>query len=445
MQNSSTQITFKEFLLAAIKVALYSFGGPAGQIAVMHKIFIEEKKWLSEDRFLHALNYCMLLPGPEAQQLSTYIGWLLYRFKGGIIAGTIFVLPGFISILILSILYALYQDTHFISALFFGLKAAVLAIVINAIFKIGKKALKNSVMYLIAFLSFIAIFFFNIPFPLIIISAGLIGLIGGLYFEKHFYIIKSGPPETENDNLLDNNSPPTLLYILKVFLIFGTLWILPLLIIAITTNTNNPFFEIGFFFSKAALVSFGGAYALLAYISQEAVITYGWLKPGEMLDGLGMAETTPGPLIQVVQFVGFLGAFRLVGDIPPLYAGILASLLVTWVTFIPSFLWIFMGAPFIEKLRNVKQLNTALSAITAAVVGVILNLAIWFFLHTVFSQVAVKHHGPLRLYIPDFSTIDLASLFIALLSFILLFRYKLNLFLILLISIILGISVYLLR
>jgi chromate transporter len=428
------EIPFKEAVFVWIKVAVNSFGGPAGQIAVMHRILVEEKKWISEEKFLHALNYCMLLPGPEAQQLATYIGWLLHKFKGGITAGTMFVIPGFMSILALSILYSSYQDTTFITALFFGLKAAVLAIVIDAVIRIGRRALKNVLMYLIAAGAFVAIFFFNVPFPLIIIFAGFLG-----------FLLSFLPKEIEkipDDEKGSSGSKPTMRYLVKVFLIFGGLWIAPLSILLIFTSAGNVFTQEGVFFSKAAVVTFGGAYAVLAYISQEAVQTYGWLQPGEMLDGLGMAETTPGPLIQVVQFVGYMGAFRLAAGMDPVTAGILASILVTWVTFMPSFLWIFLGAPFMENLRKVIWLNSALTGITAAVVGVILNLALWFFIHTIFISVDTEYYGVIRLYLPEWGSMNPAALILALASLTALLKFKLNVMVIIPASAILGMIIY---
>jgi chromate transporter len=332
-------VTFIEAFSVWVKVAVYSFGGPAGQIAVMHRILVEEKRWISEIRFLHALNYCMLLPGPEAQQLATYIGWLLHKTRGGLVAGSLFVLPGFISILILSTLYAEFQDTTFVEALFYGLKPAVLAVVVEAIIRIGKRALKNDVMVGLAGAAFIAIFFFNIPFPLIILCAGLIGFIGGKLREDKFYVTrghesKGGAESGAQDGFVITNSigshtQPSLARALRVTAIFLSLWFGPLVAIIGYQGIDNVFVTEGIFFSKASVVTFGGAYSVLAYIAQKSVDTYGWLDPGEMLNGLGMTETTPGPLIQVVQFVGFMGAFRNPGTLDPLLAGVLGSVLTT--------------------------------------------------------------------------------------------------------------------
>ncbi len=421
-------LTFSEALRVWFKIALYSFGGPAGQIAVMHKLVVEDKKWLGENRFLHALNYCMLLPGPEAQQLVTYIGWLLHGRKGGVVAGALFVLPGFIAILVLSIVYALWKDVGLVQGIFYGIKPAVLAIVVGAVIKIGKKALKNGVMVGIAVLAFIAIFFFKISFPIIVLAAGLIGFVGGRIWEKKFLIIKghadvAGSEEGLIDRLLQPLKPSWS----KTFataLFWLTLWLLPVVVLALTLGLDNIFTKQGLFFSQSALVTFGGAYSVLAYISQQAVETYGWLQPGEMLDGLGMAETTPGPLIQVVQFVGFMGAFRNAGALDPVLAGVLASVLVTWVTYLPSFLFIFTGAPYIEHLRGNKSLTTALSGITAAVVGVVLNLGIWFSIHTLFGEVGETTWGAFHLPIPHWATLDWGALFITLTALFIYFRLK---------------------
>ncbi len=426
--QAAPTVSFQEAFWVWVKIAAYSFGGPAGQIAVMHKLLVEEKRWLSENRFLHALNYCMLLPGPEAQQLATYTGWLLYKVRGGLIAGTLFILPGFVSILVLSILYAGFQDVVFVQGLFFGLKPAVMAVVVEAVIRIGRRVLKNEVMIALAALSFIAIFFLNLPFPLIVLGAGLIGYIGGRIWLDKFYIIKGHQTDDDEGNTIItdavvNQPQPSLTKALQTILIGLVIWFAPLGLLFLWAP-ENVYLDIGLFFSQAAVVTFGGAYAVLAYIAQQAVEVYGWLQPGEMLDGLGMAETTPGPLVQVVQFVGFMGAYRNPGPFSPMVAGILGSLITTWVTFVPCFLWIFLGAPYIEYLRGNKALTSALSAITAAVVGVILNLAIWFSLYTIFGTVNESFVGPIRLLIPVGSSLNIASLVIAIGAFIALFRYK---------------------
>lgn len=437
VKTSAHTISLREAFWVWVRVAIYSFGGPAGQMAVMHKILVEEKRWISEARFLHALNYTMLLPGPEAQQLATYIGWLLHKIPGGLIAGTLFILPGFTSILVLSILYAQFQEVSFVQGMFYGLKPAVMAIVVEAVIRIGRRALKNLVMVGLAAAAFVAIFFFDVPFPLIILGAGLIGYIGGRYWESYFDVNGARSPAGEEE--LDDQSEgfvvtdtavsaphtqPSTKRALKVLAVCLTLWFTPLLWLAVWLGPDNVFTQIGIFFSQAAVVTFGGAYAVLAYIAQEAVGTFGWLQPGEMLDGLGMAETTPGPLVQVVQFVGFMGAFRQGAELTPLVAGIYGAILTTWVTFVPCFLWIFLGGPYIEHLRGHKALSTALAGITAAVVGVILNLAVWFAIQTLFGRVDELYWGPLRLYAPHWATIDWPSLLIAVAAFVALFRFK---------------------
>lgn len=448
MQNKHT-ITYKEAFRVWIKVALYSFGGPAGQISVMHRILVDEKKWISEQRFLHALNYCMLLPGPEAQQLATYIGWLLHGVKGGLTAGILFVVPGFISILILSILYAGFRGLGLVEALFFGLKAAVLAIVVEAVFRIGKRVLKNYVMSLISVLSFIAIFVFDVPFPLIIIFAGVIGYTGGLFAPQTFSVMKghqktgSADSETADISAINDqeisNMKPDWKFVTRTIAIWSAIWFLPVIGLAILLGGTHVFVQEGIFFSKAAIVTFGGAYAVLAYIAQQAVETYGWLEPGEMLDGLGMAETTPGPLIQVVQFVGFMGAYRNPGMFDPMVAGVLGSIVTTWVTFVPCFLWIFLGAPFIERLRSNEKLTSALSAITAAVVGVVMNLAIWFSINTLFSETERFQKIGMNLLYPIWSSIDWAGFVIVSVAFFILFYLKWGMMKTLLTSILLGV------
>jgi chromate transporter len=414
-----------------LRVAALSFGGPAGQIAVMHRILVEEKRWVSESRFLHALNYCMLLPGPEAQQLATYIGWLMHRTLGGIMAGGLFILPGIIAIMALSWIYALYGQVGIVAALFFGLKAAVLAIVLDAVVRIGRKALKNRVMVGIAAAAFVAIFFLDVPFPLIVLAAGLIGFIGGRAGLESFQVgggHGSADGHADRDSLLGDELPaharPTVAGSVKVSAVWLALWLVPVGAILATLGTQNVFAQIARFFSVMAVVTFGGAYAVLAYVAQQAVESYGWLAPGEMLDGLGMAETTPGPLIMVLQFVGFMAAFRDPGSLSPLLAGTLGGLLATWVTFTPCFLWIFLGAPFIERIRGNRALSAALSAITAAVVGVILNLAIWFAVHTIFAAVRPLRFGPVAFDAPAFSSVRVWALVLAAAAIAAMFRFK---------------------
>jgi chromate transporter len=430
------QVSFKEAFWLWVKVALNSFGGPTGQIAVMHRYLVEEKRWISESRFLHALNYCMLLPGPEAQQLATYIGWLLHKTWGGVVAGTLFVVPGFICMLVLSILYTGYQDLAIVQSLFFGLKPAVLAIVIEAVLHIGKKALKTRQMAAIAGLAFTAIFFYDVPFPVIILSAAIIGYTGGRFWPDAFATAKTKTADEKTcsepavDALLDGGQAdhikPTLARFFKVLLTWSALWFGPILLLLLYFGPQSIYVQQAAFFSKMAVVTFGGAYAVLAYVAQQAVETYGWLKPGEMLDGLGLAETTPGPLILVLQFVGFLAAYRNPGGLDPMLAGVLGAVVTVWVTFVPCFFWIFLGAPYVEALRGNKSLNTAMSGITAAVMGVVLNLAIWFALHTIFGSIRDVQALGAHLLVPSWDTINVPTLLIALFAVFALFRLNLG-------------------
>ena len=435
--ESSNGITFREAFWVWLKIASLSFGGPAGQIAVMHRILVDERHWISESRFLHALNYCMLLPGPEAQQLATYIGWLMHRTAGGIMAGGLFILPGVIAIMGLNYIYAAYGNVGFIEALFFGLKAAVLAIVIQAVVRVGKRALRNRVMIGLAAVAFVAIFFFNVPFPVIIIAAGLIGFIGAQLGRPEFEAVAHGGSKQTAlvDNLLSDELPeharPSVARALKVSTIWLLLWLVPVAALIVALGQANVFSQIAIFFSKMAMVTFGGAYAVLAYVAQQAVDHYHWVGPREMLDGLGMAETTPGPLIMVLQFVGFMAAFRDAGSLPPMLAGTLGGLLATWVTFTPCFLWIFLGAPFIETMRGNKALAGALSAITAAVVGVILNLSIWFAIHTVFrATTPVRSYG-LSFEAPVVSSVDPYALILAVAAALAIFRLNIGMLIVL--------------
>ncbi|MGE3406752.1 MAG: chromate efflux transporter [Pirellulales bacterium] len=449
------------------RVAVLSFGGPAGQIAVMHRILVDEKKWIREERFLHALNYCMLLPGPEATQLATYIGWLMHGTRGGVMAGTLFILPGIVCILALSILYAQYQQTDMLQALFFGLKPAVMAIVLEAVLRIGKRVLKNGTMAALAAAAFVAIFFFQVPFPLVVLTAGLTGFLGGKFAPRRFQVLRGHGPagggqaadaqqkaahaeserteiEQKERFLPHDNPPPTLARGLKVCAVCLPLWFAPPLLFYWWLGPESVFFQQGVFFSQTAVVSFGGAYAVLAYVAQQAVEKHGWLAPGEMYDGLGMAETTPGPLIMVLQFVGFVGAFRHPGPFSPLWAGVVGSLLTTWVTFVPCFLWIFLGAPYIERLRGNKLLSSALSAITAAVVGVVLNLAVWFALQPgmLFATVKEHHIAGARLLVPDLASANPATCGIAVIGLLLTFVFKRGLGVTLGVCTLLGLALY---
>jgi chromate transporter len=425
-------ISFNEAFRVWLRVACLSFGGPAGQIAVMHRILVEEKNWISEARFLHALNYCMLLPGPEAQQLATYIGWLMHRTAGGLMAGGLFILPGIIAIMGLSYIYAAFGNVGFVEALFFGLKAAVLTIVVEAVVRVGKRALKNRIMIALAAIAFVAIFFFAVPFPVIIIAAGLIGYIGARTGRPEFAGGGHGDAKSTAaiDSMLGDAVPehvrPDIGRAIRVGGLWLALWLVPVIALLAVFGQANVFSQIALFFSKMALVTFGGAYAVLAYVAQQAVEHYHWLKPHEMLDGLGMAETTPGPLIMVLQFVGFMAAYRDPSGLSPMLAATLGGLLATWVTFTPCFLWIFVGAPYIERLRGNTGLAGALSAITAAVVGVILNLSIWFALHTLFRETVPVQAFPLDFDRPVLTSVDVPALLLSIAAAIAIFRFKLG-------------------
>jgi chromate transporter len=419
-------VTLREATRVWVEVALNSFGGPAGQIAVMHRILVEERRWIGERRFLHALNYCMLLPGPEAQQLATYVGWLLHGYRGGLVAGGLFVLPGFLTILALSLLYTTFANTTWLVGLFFGLKAAVLAIVIQAVMKIGKRVLHNRAMLAIAVAAFVALYGYAVPFPVVVVGAGVVGLIGAGLWPATFAVIKGHGTGDADHGLVASRSPvtPSLMRAIRITAVCLGLWLLPFAIFVPTLGSDHVLVKEDVFFSKAAMVTFGGAYSVLSYIAQQAVETYGWLRPGEMLDGLAMAETTPGPLIQVVQFVGYMGAYRNPGALDPHVAAVLGSLLTTWVTFVPCFLWIFLGAPYIEALQGNRRLAGALSAITAAVVGVIANLALWLGLHVMFASVQEVRALGGSWTVPDLVTLEVLPTVLALGSAVALIRFK---------------------
>lgn len=380
--------TFFEAFKYWLKLGFISFGGPAGQIAIMHKDLVEEKKWIDEDHFLQALNYCMLLPGPEAQQLTVYIGWLLHGHTGGLVAGVLFVLPAVFILLALSWLYAAFGNIPAVAALFYGLKPAVAAIVAEALIRMGKKSLKNDVLVLIAVLSFIGIYFAGLPFPVIVLAAGFAGWAGSRFFPSKFISAPkkeslSAVDQGQDDKMEKRRNQATLKHSLKVAAVCIPLWVSPVVLLGFTRGWGDVFVDIGLLFGKAAMVTFGGAYAVLAYIGQQAVAHYGWMLPEQMMDGLGLAETTPGPLIMVTQFVGFFAAYSHAEGMSPALAGLVGGLLTTWVTFVPCFMWIFVGAPYIERLRNNTMLGASLSAITAAVVGVILNLCVLFTIHAI--------------------------------------------------------------
>ncbi len=412
-KTATTHPTFWEAFQFWLKLGFISFGGPTGQISIMHTELVERKKWISEERFLHALNYCMILPGPEAQQLCIYVGWLLHRTWGGIVAGTFFVIPSIFILIGLSWVYVTFGTVPAIAALFYGLKATVLAIVASAVIRIGQKALKNEVMFALAALAFIGIYFLKIPFPAIVISAGLIGFAGGKLLPRKFYVIKghggAAAAVISDDHPPAEHTLPRLGRTVSVLAVCLGLWIGPLALLALWRGTSDVLFQQGMFFSKAAMVTFGGAYAVLPYIAQAGVETYHWLQPGQMIDGLGLAETTPGPLIMVVAFVGYVGAWTKAAGISPQMAGILGGLVATYFTFLPCFLWIFLGAPYIEQTRGNIQLTAALSAITASVVGVVLNLAVFFGRHVLF---------------PVTGSFDFASFALAAVAFIGLWKFR---------------------
>ena len=415
-EQTTSRPSFGEALKVWFKIGCLSFGGPAGQIALMHRILVDEKKWIDEPRFLHALNFSMLLPGPEATQLATYVGWLLHGLRGGLTAGILFVLPGALVMLGLSLLYAYGRGVGAIDGALFGIKAAVLVIVVEALIRIGKRALKSWLMVALAALAFVGIFFLNLPFPLVVAAAGLAGVV----------VAKARPDligiNGVSDTVLDHGTNRWRHAVLAL-LIGLTLWWAPVAIAALTLGAGHVMVAIGLFFSKLAVVTFGGAYAVLAYMAQQAVQTHHWMTAPEMVDGLGLAETTPGPLIMVTQFVGFLAAFRAPAPFSPFAAGLLGAALTTWVTFVPAILWIYAGAPFLEDLRANKRLTGALAAITAAVVGVILNLSVWFALHVLFGEVTERHAGILRWYAFDPAAIDQRIAVLAATAAILIFRF----------------------
>jgi len=413
---SPSAISFTDLLRAFTRIGLLSFGGPAGQIALMHRELVDERKWIAEEDFLHALNFCHLLPGPEAQQLATWIGWRLHGWRGGLAAGLLFVIPGAAIILALSLLYAIAANLAWVEALFLGVKAAVLAIVVQALLRIAGCALETGLKRALAVASFVGLFLFDLPFPLIVLGSGLIGMAIAAW-RPDLLALK---PASSGDDLPERPWRTTILSIA----LWGAVWGAPMLLIALTLGQDHVLWDIGAFFSQLAIVTFGGAYAVLAYMAQEAVQGFGWLRPGEMADGLGLAETTPGPLILVTQFVGYLAAFRAPEPFSPFVAGMLGAVLTTWVTFAPCFLWIFALAPWIDRLGNAVRLKGGLAAVTAAVVGVIANLTAWFALHVLFAEVGQRQFGPLRLYWPDPGSFDWRAGLLAAIACALVFGLK---------------------
>jgi chromate transporter len=406
---------FRELVRTFGKIGLLSFGGPAGQIALMHRVLVDEKKWLEERQFLNALNFCMLLPGPEAMQLATYAGWLLRGVRGGLVAGLLFVLPGALVLLALSMAYVFLGDQIWMAGLLFGLKAAVLALVVEALLRVSKRALKGPFAHFLAAAAFTAIAVLKVPFPLIVLGAALAGAV------RYVMTAERGGSELLKPEVQLVHSAN-----LEITLQWLAVWLIPLALLVWLDPGNGFFKDAALFFSKAAVVTFGGAYAVLVYAGQQAVEVYGWLKPGEMVTGLGLAETTPGPLILVLVFVAFVGGSRLSG-FDPLTGGLLGGLTALWFTFAPCFLWIFAGAPYVEAAGKIKWLSGALSAVTAAVVGVIANLAVWFGLHVLFGGFAEKTVGPLHIPHIVWSQFDVWSALIGVASGVALIRFHVNL------------------
>jgi chromate transporter len=425
-------VTLAEATRVWARIGCLSFGGPAGQIALMHRELVEQRRWIGEKRFLHALNYCMLLPGPEAQQLATYIGWLLHRTWGGVIAGSLFVLPGFLAMLALSVLYVGFGKIPLVAALFFGLKTAVLAIVVEAVVRIGKRALKSGAMVAVAAAAFVAIFAFKIPFPWIIAGAALVGALVVAGAKASRADSTSGDTHDEATYLIDRlhaegalkHTLPSMARTVRTLLTCGVLWFAPVLLAWVVLGSQHIVTREGVFFSQTAVVTFGGAYAVLAYVGQHASTNLGWITPAQMLDGLALAETTPGPLILVLQFVGFLAAYQAAGPLDPWLAAVLAASLTAWVTFLPSFLFIFVGAPHMESLRQNRLLVGALTGVTAAVVGVILNLSVWFALHTLFARIETVRVAGTTLDIPVWHTLETGALLLSVAALVAMLRFK---------------------
>ncbi|MFH1795125.1 MAG: chromate efflux transporter [Pseudomonadota bacterium] len=427
LSGTDPRPSFAEAVRVFARIGLLSFGGPAGQIALMHRILVDERKWLDEARFLHALNYCMLLPGPEAMQLATYAGWLLHGVKGGLMAGLLFVLPGALVLTLLSSLYLLLGDIGIVQGLLFGLKAAVLAVVLEALVKVSKRALKGRQMVAIAVLAFVAIAFLRLPFPLIIALAALAG--AGLHLAGHGNR-QSSASATVAPADMPEWTRPNLGRLVSTLAVWLALWFGPLLLLHAVLGSQHVYAKEASFFSVMAAVTFGGAYAVLAWVAQQAVEVYAWLRPDEMLTGLGLAETTPGPLILVLVFVGFLGGARQSG-LEPLVGGLAGAMVTLWFTFVPCFLWIFVGAPYVETVRSIAWLSTALAAVTAAVVGIIANLALWFGLHVLFATVGEVAAGPFSLPLPDLASFDPRAALIAVAAGVALLRYHVNMIVVL--------------
>lgn len=409
---------FNELVRVFARIGCLSFGGPAGQIALMHRELVDERQWVEEEQYLSALNFCHLLPGPEAQQLAAWIGWRLHGVKGGLVAGLLFVIPGALIILALSILYAYAANLDWFAALFLGIKAAVLAIVVQALIRIGGRALNTRFKQVVAAIAFAALFFFNLPFPVVVLGAGAVGIMVATQ-RPGWLALKPG-----NGAVVETAKPWAATS--WTIAAWTLIWLAPMVVILATLGQGHVLWDIGLFFSQLAIVTFGGAYAVLGYMAQEAVQVQGWLSAGEMADGLGLAETTPGPLIMVTQFVGYLAAFRAPEPFTPLVAGIIGAGLTTWVNFAPCFLWIFAFAPWLERMENAKWLKGGLATLTAAVVGVIANLSVWFALHVLFARVGERQYGPLRLYWPDAVSFNWQAALLTIIAAVLIFRFKWN-------------------
>ena len=417
-------IPLREAARTWFAISLQTFGGPAGQIAVMQRTLVDEKRWIGQQRFLFALSYCTLLPGPEAQQLATYVGWLLNGVRGALVAGILFILPGVVALLVLSGIYVAYGDSTLVESLFLGLAPAVIAIVVQAVVRVGRKGLGHPALVALAVLSFVALTFFAVPFPAVVAVAALLGWLLGRRIPTLTHPPRAaaddGPAPLVSDDALHSERPTSRRSAL-VLAIGLTAWFAPVAVAAVLFGRSSIFVDQGLFFSGAAVVTFGGAYAVLAYVAQQAVSVYGWLAPGEMVRGLALAETTPGPLVMVVQFVAFVGAYRAPGGLDPWVAAVLAALLTTWVTFVPCFLFILLGAPYVERLRGNRDLAAALAGITAAVVGVIASLAVFFALHTLFADTARLTAGPLDVEYPLLGSLEWPSLAITVLGCALVF------------------------
>jgi chromate transporter len=430
LSTESHRVPFRDAARFWVKLGFINFGGPTGQIAIMHDEIVERRRWITNGRFLHALNYCMLLPGPEAQQLAIYVGWLLHKVKGGLVAGVAFVLPSFFAMLALSWLYAVHGDVTWVSATLSGLAAAVIGIVASATIRIGKKALANGLMVGVAVAAFVSIFLLHVPFPLIVLGAAAIGVVGGRIAPQLFEVgVGLELEENERVAIRDDvpgaaHTRPSFMRSAAVLVIGSAVWLIPIAAMAIWRGPGDTLTDMGWFFSKAALVTFGGAYAVLSYVNVAAVAQYGWLLPGQMVVGLGLAETTPGPLIMVLEFVGFVGAYQNPGDLSPLAAGMLGAVVATWATFAPCFLWIFLGAPYIERLRGNRRMAAALGTVTAAVVGVIANLAVTFAVQALFDRVREVETIGGSIPVPVWSSLDVFALVVAAVSFVGLWRFR---------------------